>query len=199
MATQGAHYTKGLSNFDGYPGPSSISPRKLSEVDNSLFWWVHRFEKRHTTFEIGYGDRELLIETMLYYKGIKDHFNPWEILEAARVPDKLIVTGEMWVHAPDFMKRIIIRISEGLIKHWGLLSSPSEEVIDRALVLRGKRMVFAQEEQHRQDRESACIKASAAFHAGDPIQAFRLLEPFEHDKELARSSKMILDIARKRT
>ena len=199
MAAHGARHTTGLSNFDGYPGPSSITLRQHHNVGNGIFWWVNRFETGHTTFDIGYGDREALIETMLYYEGIKDRFAPWELLEAARVADKLTVTGEMWVHEPDFMKQVIARIGEGLTQHWSLLSSPSEEIIDRARVLRGKRMIFAQDEQRRRDRERACVKASTAFHAGNLGEAIKLLEPFEHDKELSRSSKMLLEIARKKT
>jgi hypothetical protein len=199
MAAQGARHTTGLSNFDGYPGPSSITLRQHSKVGDGIFWWVNRFETGRTTFDIGYGDREALIETMLYYEGIRDRFAPWELLEAARVPDKLTVTGEMWVHKPDFMKQVIARIGEGLTQHWGILSSPSEEIIDRALVLRGKRMIFAQEEQRRRDRERSCVKASIAFHAGNPTEAIRLLEPFEHDTELSRSSKMMLDLARRKS
>ena len=71
MTAQGARHTTGLSNFDGYPGPSSITQRPHSEV-SGLFWWVNRFEVGRTIFDIGYGDREALIETMLYYQGIKD-------------------------------------------------------------------------------------------------------------------------------
>ncbi len=198
MLAQGARHKTGLSNLDGYPGPSSITLRQHSSICDGIFWWVNRFETGHTTFDIGYGDREALIETMLYYEGIRDRFAPWELLEAARVPDKLTVTGEMWVHEPEFVKQVVARIGEGLTQHWRLLSSPSEEIIDRARVLRGKRMIFAQDDQRRLDRERACVKASMAFHVGNPVEAIHLLEPFEHDKELSRSSKVMLDIARKK-
>ena len=198
MASQRVRHTKGLSNFDGYPGPSSIKERHPSQVASGLFWWINRFETARTTFDIGYGDREALVETMLYYRDIPDRFAPWELLEAAKLPDKLAVTGEMWVLDPDFMERVIRRIGEGVSLHWGLLSAPSNEIIDRARVLRGKRIMFAQEEQRRVDRERACIKASAAFHEGNTGEAVRLLEPFEQDDGFSRSSRMMLEMARKR-
>ncbi len=198
LASHGARHTTGISNFDGYPGPSSITLRQHSQVGDGIFWWVNRFEIGRTTFDIGYGDREAQIETMLYFEGIRDRFAPWVLLESSRVTDKLTVTGEMWVHKPGFMRKVIARIGDGLKQHWGILSSPSEEIIDRARVLRGKLMIFAQNEQRWRDRERACVKASTAFHAGNPAEAIRLLGPFEHDKEPSRSSKMMLDIARRK-
>ncbi|MBL9134384.1 MAG: hypothetical protein JNK85_00885 [Verrucomicrobiales bacterium] len=151
-----------------------------------------------TTFEIAYGDREFVIETVVFYAGIPDRFAPWEVLSAAQVTEPHVVSGEAWVLAPDFVVRVIDRISEGIRQHWGILGAPKPEIVDRARVLRAKRMLFAQEEQRRLDRERACVQASAAFHAGRFAEAKRLLEPFRHDAALTRSSVKLLEMAESR-
>ena len=96
------------------------------------------------------------------------------------------------------MGKVVASMSTGIIMHWELLSAPPPEVIDRTNVIRGKHMIFAKEEQRRHDRESACIKASAAFHRGDFGHAVQLLEPYQHDKDLQRSSAMLLAMAKRK-
>lgn len=194
----GARHMIGESCYDAWPAPSSLKPRRYEELDGRFFWWINRFVVGETTFEIAYGDREFLIETMLFYVGIPDRFAPWELLTAAQVADPHVVSGEAWVFAPDFVVQVIGRLADGIWKHWSFLSHPKPEIIDRACVLRGKRMVFAQQEQRRHDRERASIQASTAFHAGRYAEAIRLLEPFRNDAELAPSSAKIIELAEKR-
>jgi hypothetical protein len=198
MESHGARHSIGHSAFNGWPGPSSISKRSYQDLNGSFFWWINRFEFEGCTLDIGYGDREFIIEPMLYYRGIKDHFGPWELLSAATVPNPHVASGAAWVLSVDFMRKTIQSTSEGLIAHWTLLASPSHDMIDRALVMRGQRMVFAQEEQRRRDRERATIQASAAFHNGDYLEAIRLLEPYRDDDNLPRSSAMLLRIAKQK-
>lgn len=194
----GAQHLVGESCYDGWPAASSLKPRRYEELDGRFFWWISRFVIGDTTFEIAYGDRELLIEPMLFYVGVPDRFAPWELLSAAQVAEPLVVSGEAWVLAPDFVIRVIDRLADGIRQHWSILGNPTPQVIDRARVLRGKRMLFAQEEQRRQDRERASIHASTAFHAGKYEEAKRLLEPFQDDAELSRSAAMILEMAERK-
>lgn len=177
---------------------SSLEPKRYEELDGRFFCWINRFIVGDTTFDISYGDREFLIETMLYYAGIPDRFAPWELLAASRVSEPHVVSGEAWVLEPNFVIRVIDRIAVGLRQHWSLLGNPQPEIIDRARVLRVKRMVFAQEEQRRKDRERANIRASSAFHAGRYAEAKRLLEAFKDDAELPPSAAKILKMAEKR-
>ncbi len=167
-------------------------------MDGRFFWWISRFVVGDPTFEIAYGDREFLIETMLFYAGIPDRFAPWELLSAAQVAEPHVVSGEAWVLAPDFVTRVIDRLTCGIRQHWSILGMPMPQVIDRARVLRGKRMLFAKEEQRRLNRDRASIQASAAFHAGGYAHAKCLLEPFRDDAELTRSSAKLLEMAERR-
>jgi hypothetical protein len=198
MQSKGAAHSVGHSDFHDWPGPSSISQRAYQDLDGSFFWWINRFQIEGCTLDLGYGDREFILEPMLYYKGIKDHFAPWEILSASTVPNPQVASGAAWVLTLDFMKKTIQATSEGLIAHWTLLASPSHDMIDRVRVMRGQRMVFAQEEQRRCDRERASIQASAAFHAGDYAKTIRLLETYCDDEDLPRSSAMLFRMAKQK-
>lgn len=195
MDSQGAAHSVGHCNFDGWPGPSSISKRTYQELKGSFFWWINRFELEGCTLDIGFGDREFLVEPMLYYRGIRDHFAPWELLSAGAIPNPQSASGAVWVLSVGFMKKTIESASAGLIEHWPLLASPSPDLIDRARVIRGQQRVFAQDEQRRRDRERASVQASAAFHNGDYSEAIRLLGPYRDDEDLPRSSALLLRLA----
>jgi hypothetical protein len=198
MESKGATHSVGHSDFNGWPGPSSISKRAYQDLDGSFFWWINRFEVEDCTLDIGYGDKEFIVEPMLYYNGIKDHFAPWELLLAATVSKPHVASGAAWVLSADFMKKTIESTSEGIITHWQILSSPSPDLIDRARVMRGQRMIFAREEQRRRDRERASIQASTAFHNGDYSEAIRLLDPYRDDEDLPRSSAILLRLAKQK-
>lgn len=198
FASLGAQHLIGESCHDRWPGPSSLKSRCHEELDGRFFWWINRFVVGDVTFEIAYGDREFIIETTLFYAGIPDRFAPWELLSAAQVTNPHVVSGEAWVLAPEFTVRVIEKLAHGLQEHWKILGSPAPEMIDRACVLRGKRALFAQEEQRRKDRERAGIRASTAFHAGRYAEAQSLLNPFRCDAELAPSAAKILQLAEQR-
>ena len=188
----------GESCFDGWPGPSQLKTTPYSELDGRFFWWVNRFVVGQTTFDVGFGDREFLVETMMFYAGIKDHFAPWLLLSAAGIPNPQALSGNVWVLEPDFMIQTVGEIAEGLHAHWSVIRSPVPILLDRARTLLGKQMLFNQEEQRRRDRDRACIQASLAFHAGRFAEAKRLLEPFRADAGLPASSAKILDMAERK-
>lgn len=198
MQSEGAKHTFGKSNFNGWKIPSSLSSVSYESVGDSLFWWINRFETDNCTLDISYGDREFLVETTLYYKGREDEFGSWEIMMGAQVPEPTSASGASCVSSVEFMEKVIFVVSEGIKTNWNLLSSPSHEVIDRARVLRGQRMIFAHEDQRTKDREKSCIQASAAFHGGDFEKAIQLLEPFENDDVLAASSAKLLAMAKQK-
>jgi len=195
MASEGAGYSVGHCDFDGWPGPSSLSKRTHRELPGSLFWWINRFEVEGCTLDIGFGDREFLVEPMLYYRGLKDHFAPWELLSAASIPDPQAASGAVWVLSVGFMKKTIASLSAAIIEHWPLLASPSPDLIDRVRIMRGQEMIVAQQEHRRRDRERASIEASEAFHTGDYSEAIRLLDPYRDDEDLPRSSALLLRLA----
>jgi hypothetical protein len=93
----GSKHESGESNFDGYRGPSSLLTRDFSDVVSRFYWWIHRFTLDRTVFEIGYRDRESIVETTIYYTDIQARFAPWELLLAAEVPDSQAMSGNACV------------------------------------------------------------------------------------------------------
>lgn len=198
MQSEGVKHSVGKSNFDGLKTPSTLSSVSHESIGNSLFWWINRFETDKCTLDISYGDREFMVETTLYYKGIEGEFGVWEIMMGAQVPQPTSASGASFVSSVEFMDKVISKMSEGIKSNWELISSPSNDVIDRSRVLRGERMVFAQEEQRKKDREKACIQASTLFHSGEFDKAIQLLEPYEKDEDLTPSSAKLLVMAKQK-
>ncbi len=198
FADVGATYQSGLSGYDGYPGPCTLKSTGFTVVGCTFFWWVHRFSSDYSVFDIGYGDRESVVETKIYYLGPKMWFAPWELLVAHGASDPQAMSGNAWVLTMDFMERTISSIATGTRKYWSLLARPNEALLKRTERLRADRLASAQQEERRKERERASVQASRAFHEGRIEEAIKLLGPFQNDEELSRSSRMLLDVARRR-
>ena len=197
MAQNSAKESMGEFIFNAQ-GPAGIKLANYDSFNGIFFSWIHRFEMKDVFLDINFGDRESIVEPILYFKRINERFAPWEILLAAGVTDPLAASGEMWVLKVDFMKEVIRRMSTGIKEHWSILTNPGESLIQQTLLLREKRMATAQEEDHRKDRERACIKAMDAFHSGKYAEAVKLLEPFKNDSDILKSSVMLYGLAKKR-
>jgi hypothetical protein len=194
-----ARYTRGESCYDAWPGPASLKQRSYQQLSGRFFWWINRFESGSVIFEIGYGEREFLIEPMLFYEGVNDRFAPWEILAATETDEpEHRLSGATWVLDAPFVQDTLCKIAGGLQQHWPMIRNPGLHALDRCRELRGKRLIFAQQEQRRRDREHASIRASAEFHAGRYAQARALLEPFRPDVELSASAAKILELSEKK-
>jgi hypothetical protein len=183
-------YETGLSSHDGYREPSSLQSKPFDSIRGSFFWWVHRFRSHDAILDIGFGDRESIVESTLFYPAIEARFAPWELLLAIEAPDSQAMSGNAWVLASDFMERTITEMAEGIRRYWPILSRPDPAIVDRAQELRGRRLIFAQDEQRRRDRERASIQASRAFHENRLEEAINLLSPYKDDEDLPRSSKI---------
>ena len=191
-------YESGMSGYDGYPGPCSLHRTPFTSIGQSFFWWVHRFSSDDAILDIGFGDREFIVETTLFYPTINARFAPWELLLAHKVSDSQAISGSAWVLSSDFMERTIAKMAGGIQKYWPVLSRPDPAIVDRAQELSGRRLIFAQEEQRTRDRERAIIQASRAFHENRFEEAVKLLAPFKNDDTLPRSSKMLFKLALKK-
>jgi len=198
FAEENMAYESGLSSHDGYLGPSTLRHRSFASIRGSFFWWVHRFSSEDAILDVGFGDREFIVETTLFYPSIEARFSPWELLLAHEVHDPQALSGNTFVLTTDFMERTIASLAEGIRRYWEILSQPDPSIVDRAQELRGRRLIFAQEEQRRRDRERAAIQASRAFHENRLEEAVNLLAPYKDDEDLPRSSRMLLHVARRK-
>ena len=187
--------TEGFSRFDQFPGPESLRQSDLSKIPG-IFSYVVRYSTESVLLDLSYGDRELWVESALIYPKHNLRFGAWELAAAASIPgEHRGFSGGIWVQTIERMERVVDEFSSALRPHGRMFSEPSLQVLDRALVQRGQRMRFAQDEQRRKDRESACIQASHAFHQGNHQKAVELLNPFLKDPELPNSSRKVYEKA----
>ena len=191
----GCTRTEGFSRFDQYPGPDSLRESDFSNVPG-LFSYVVRYSAPSAILDLSYGDRELLVEGALIYPQHNLRFGVWELAAAAGIPVKDSgLSGGSWVQTVERMERVVDEFGSALRPHWPIFFEPSVELLDRALVQRGQRMRFDQDEQRGKDRESACIQASQAFHRRNYRKAIELLHPFLKHAELPNSSRKVYEKA----
>ena len=193
----GCRRAEGFSQFDGYPGLSSLRTSNFSNVPG-IFSYVVRYSDKEAVLDISYGDRELLVEPLIIYPTHKLRFYPSELLSAAGITREAgTLSGGAWVQTREHMQSIVDQFAAALRPHWTVLRELKPQVLDRALIQRGRKMRFAQDEQRRKDSESACIQASTAFHSGDFRKAVALLTPFIGDADLPKTSQMLYELAAK--
>lgn len=199
LVTQyGCSHSFGFSRFDGYPGPSSLKAPDFNAIPG-LFDFIVRFTDCHAVVDLHYGDRELIIETQVAYPSLERCFYVTELMVAAAIPLPEGEPGGAWVHTQSRIAKILEDSAAALKPHWELFREVRPELIDCALEQRGQRLMFAQAEQRRRDRESACTQASRRFHDRDFTGALRLLGPFIDDPDISASSRKVYELARKYT
>jgi hypothetical protein len=193
MLLRGANYESGFSRFEGKP--THLKPR--SDAIPGLFWFICRYSLPGVYLEIGFGDRESLVEPMLVFTvhGLTHH--PGIIAEAAGLNEGGLSGSNFVIEIP-FMRKTVAELTSRLKEQWDVFESPSEVILDRAQQLLGCRMVFALEEQRQRDRQRDTIQASVAFHSGDYSKAIRLLSPYEEDEEFTAAHRKMLALAKKR-
>ena len=193
LVPMGALYESGFSTFEG-------EPRRLKKRRThipGLFWFISRYSLLDLYIEIGFGDREFLVEGRLHYPKLNLMHSPAILAEAAR-RNETALGGRAFVLEVDFMTRTVQEICGGIKKHWDLFRSPSPQILDRAQEILGRRLIFAQEEQRKRDRDRASIRASGFFHQGDYRKTVELLAPFKSDSNLSKSASKMLVVAKKR-
>lgn len=137
------------------------------------------------------------MEAVLVYPehGLKHH--PGIIAEAAGRNEGGLSGSNFVIEIP-FMRKTIAELTSRLKEQWDVFESPSEEILDRAQQILGRRMIFARDEQRRQDRKRDTIQASVAFHLGDYPKAIRLLSPYKEDEEFTAAQCKMLALAKKK-
>jgi hypothetical protein len=193
MLPRGATYESGFSRFEGMP--RMLKAR--SENIPGLFWFICRFKFPTMYLDVGFGDRESLVEAMVGYPALGLEHHPGILAEAAGRNDGGL-SGRAWVIELPFMRTTIEELANGLKGIWDLLESPPEEVFDRAQQILGRRLIFEQEEQRRRDRQRDAIQASTAFHEGNYSRVVELLNRYERDDEFTDTNRKMLALAKKK-
>jgi hypothetical protein len=193
ITEHGARHETGYSTFEGRPPILKECPFPQS----GIFWFIVRYRWPDFVLDIGYGDRELVVEPMIYYLETDNQFAPWELVDAAAIQKAEGIDGATWVGKADFLGRTVQALAQAIRVHWSVIRCPEANIIDRALRQREQRILFAEEEERKRHREGAIIGASRAFHDGDLKKVTDLLAPFSEDSELPASARLILQLAKR--
>lgn len=161
-----------------------------------LYTYHVRYRDTSAVLDLTYGDKELILAARVFLPDYKLAFHIGLLLEAARIPrssqDHLIGSH---VGTPERIDTLVQTIAHAVRAHWPFLRRPTSAVLDRALVCLGRPMRFDRRAQREKDRESACIRASEAFHRGDRSLAAELLAPFLDDPALPEASLKLFRLA----
>ena len=190
---KGAAYESGFSMFEG----RLTRLKKRTNRIPGLFWFICRYSLPEVSLEIGYGDKELLVEATLHYPKYGVTYHSSLIAEAAGMHEGGI-NGAWAIFELPRMRETIANLCDGLKRQWQLFEQPEGAIIDRVQEILGRRLIVEQEEQRRRDRESDSIQAASAFHSRDYARTISLLSAYAADHELSKSSKMMLTLAKKR-
>lgn len=193
LLSKGAHYQSGFSTFEDHP----VKLRSRGNNIPGLFSFICRYSLLTTYLEIGFGDRESIVEARLYYPQTSRGYNPADLVEAAQ-RDAEGLSGSIFVLQTAFMERTVDQLCNKLKKNWDILECPSPTLFDLAQSAIQQRIARDQIEQHREKREQACIQASYAFHTDKYAQTVALLEPFMGDDDLPKSASKMLLLATKK-
>ncbi|MES9906532.1 MAG: hypothetical protein ABW168_28105 [Sedimenticola sp.] len=174
VSEYGFENESGLSDFKGPVSQlKTFNPGKMP----GLYWLIERYNRPGIRVEIGYGDRELLIEAAWWFQDQQHGFGMWEILNAADLNSKGI-GGGAWVNSSEFMKRTISDMAISLKKNIELFVNPRKELIDRALEIRGQRLRYDQDKQRELDLSHARVEAASGFRKKNYRKVIELLSPF---------------------
>jgi hypothetical protein len=193
LLPKGAVYESGFSMFEGR---ITRLKKRTSQIPG-LFWFLSRYSLPTLTLEIGYGDKEMLVEAKLHYPQYGVAYPPALIAEAARTSEDG-TAGAWCICELTKMRQTVASLCDGLKRQWHLFEHPGGELIDRVQRILARRLIVAEEEQRKRDRERDSIQAASAFHSRDYARIIALLSPYAADAELSKSSKMTLALAKKR-
>ncbi|VAW92632.1 hypothetical protein MNBD_GAMMA23-2453 [hydrothermal vent metagenome] len=194
----GFMHKSGLSDLS-----QPISNLKQCNIDNlpNIFWLIERYIKGNIRIELGYGDRDLIVEGQWWYEEQSHGFGMWEILHAANRSDEKI-GGNAWVNSQEFMNHTIADMAKSLKDNIELFINPKSEIVDRALELRGQRLHYNQKKQRMNDLKRARTSAAEAFRLKKYNIVIDILSPFsdifsEADSQKIKLSKKYQKTSRK--
>lgn len=187
----GCRRSKSLWMFDGDGAETSPRIPDFSRV-RGIFSSVVRYSDTESTLDIGYGDRELLVDVRVIYPTHNAIFHPTDLLAAAGIDgaDERSF-GDGLVQSVDHMRRVVRNLAVSVEQYWPDLRHVRREMLERASVLVENRMRGDRAELRRADRDRACLQASEAFHAGRYSRAIELLTPYLTDHDLPPATRKL--------
>jgi hypothetical protein len=161
------------------------------------FQAVTRYERDEVAVEIGFSKSQLAIEGHVYFDPVL-RFELSEILTAAKKHDDGI-GGDIGLIQEDMVEDTVSAMATALRQNIQYFVEPSEKLIDRAQVIRNKRIEQAVRQHFAVLLEDTSKEAARAFTNRDYKKVMTLLQPYEPYlgnadlKKLILSRKRLLD------
>lgn len=168
----GFNYISGLAEYrDNY---KVIKPYHSQKVDAG-FMALTRYEKGQCAIEILFGEEHFFLEGYIYFNRVQ-RFELSEILAAAKKNDRNIA-GEWGLTEKTMITNTVKRISTALKDNIELYTRTDEKLLNRATIIRNKRIEQSVRKHFDTQIEEACSHAAKAFVDKDYGQVVNLLQP----------------------
>ncbi len=158
-----------------------------------VFHALTRYEKGSQAVEIFYAGDRFTLEGHLYFDFV-DKLDFTDILQAARKNDSASGTAS-WLTRKNALKDKIGAMGACFEKHKTLFLDPDRALIQRAFLIRAKRLEDAVRAQYKRDLEDASLRAARAFSDKDYRRVVAILTP--HERNLGGAERKKLERARR--
>ena len=180
----------------GY-GFQPIVPFTNSSVIPGIFWFAARYTFDGFIYELGYGDRELYVESKLYFpKHNMYSCYPTFLLQAIgkyRKPDSIF--------PKDFYEgikaRVEIELSQ-LVEFFDEFSNVSESSIDSVQKILRKELIYDTEQQRIKDQRKDSERAKLFFHDRKYEEFMAIIEKHKDSSDLDQSVKAMIEFCGKK-
>jgi hypothetical protein len=155
-----------------------------------LFWVTGAFKTSQISGAITFGDRELLINTVLGPTGGEERYGLWEWADALGHPE--VVPGQTgFVLTTDRLEKIVSGMAQATIYLRDDIARSEPRVVEH--MERSRREVRAASLKRRahDDHRHASAAAAAAFAVRDFGRVVKLLAPFEAVLTAAERKKLL--------
>jgi hypothetical protein len=173
-------------------GVVEVSPASIT----GFFFLTASFANRLVAGRLTYGDRDLLVNTVLGPASTGVEYALWEWADALGSPD-LVPRDTSFVMTVDRVEAIVAAIADAVTELQAAISSASPAIVER--IEHARAMARAQDEaRHRTDEHRRLsAAAAAAFAARDYRHAAHLLE--QVDELLTPAERQKLEYARRKS
>jgi hypothetical protein len=163
---------------------------------DGLFFAECEFRTSELIGDVSYGDRELLINTVVSPNGRPHRYGLWEWADALDRPD-LVPRDTSLVNQVDRMREIIRGMADGLLELRSGIARAAPATIDRIEAARLKVRAATQEHWREAEHRGTVAQAADAFRQQQWERVVTLLESVEDRLSPAEAQK--LAYARKRS
>ncbi len=178
----GFSYLEGLA--ETHKGRQVIIPYQSDKMSYPFFA-VGRYEKQDFAIEILCGDTDFLVQLALIYQRTY-RLSLYDVLSVIQ-PYKLSKYELPALEAQDFLadiknvEKLFKAYRKALFENIEQIIAPPEGLLEKALLIKEKRLKEEVSMHYRQGMDEASEKAKAAFQEGDFRKVIMLFRPYKDD------------------